>query len=296
MLDFRHESFLALCKIKSYTKAAEILSITQPAVSQHIKYLEEYYGGKLFLYEGKTLKLTQRGEKLLQYALTMSADSSQIRQELQAEETENTLPFGATLSIGEYVMPAAVEGLMARFPHLRIELLVANTDTLLQKLRDGKINFALLEGFFDKAGYDWALFSQEEFIPVCGKGHPLAGQKVPFAQLLDNRLIVREEGSGNRDILEQILHSHCYTVESFRQVSTIGNVNVIKQLVERGHGIAFLYKAAARAELAQGRLCTIEVEGYSARHDFNFVFLKNSIYREEYLRWLNFLKCLCFSY
>lgn len=290
MLDFRHETFLTLCKIGSFTKAAEALSITQPAVSQHIKYLEEYYGGKLFLYAGKTLTLTERGKRLLDYAVTMRADSIHIQDELLEEQGSLTLSFGATLSIGEYAMPKAVAAMLTQFPNLQVELLVENTHTLLQKLRGGTIRFALLEGFFDKTAYDWRVFSKEELIPVCSSRHPLAGKTVSFSELLQNRLIVREQGSGNRDILEKILHGHCYTVDSFQKVCTVGNINVMKNLVEGGHGIAFLYKAAALQELAQGRLATIDITGYSAWHDFNFVFLKNSLYREEYFKWLDFLK------
>lgn len=295
MLDFRHETFLTLCKIGSFTKAAQALSITQPAVSQHIKYLEEYYGGKLFLYAGKTLTLTERGKRLLDYAITMRADSGCIRTELLGEQAEVTLSFGATLSIGEYVCPQAVAAMLTQFPNLQVELLVENTHTLLQKLRDGTIRFALVEGFFDKTAYDWRLLSHEEFIPVCSSNHPLAGKTAGFPELLQNRLIVREQGSGNRDILEKILHGHCYTVDSFQQVCTVGNVNAMKNLVEAGHGIAFLYKAVARQELAQGRLATIDIPGYSAWHDFNFVFLKNSLYQEEYCKWLEFFQSFYIS-
>lgn len=103
MLDSRHNTFLVLCHVGSYTKTAQALFITQPAVSQHIKFLEQQYGGKLFYFEGKTLRRTQRGEKLYLFVQTMHADSDRMQRALQEEtQTEShRLAFGATLSIGE---------------------------------------------------------------------------------------------------------------------------------------------------------------------------------------------------
>lgn len=106
MLDFRHETFLALCSIKNYTRTAEFLHITQPAVTQHIKFLEEYYNVRLFNYEKKTLTLTPEGKLLYDYAMTMSADNKKIKDILAEKDTESkTVSFGTTLTVEEYVMP-----------------------------------------------------------------------------------------------------------------------------------------------------------------------------------------------
>src|SRR5690554_3806818 len=105
MIDFRHKTFLHLCRIKNYTKTAKKLHITQPAVSQHILYLEELYGGKLFNYSAKTLTITEKGQRLFDYTQRMVADSKQIKNIVTNNNKVLTITFGATLSIGEFIMP-----------------------------------------------------------------------------------------------------------------------------------------------------------------------------------------------
>lgn len=291
MLDFRHETFLALCKIGHYTRTANALHLTQPAVSQHIKYLEDSYGGKLFTYKDKVLTLTSRGEKLRDFVLTMSADSQRLRL-LLLDENLNVrhLRFGATLSIGEFVLPALIARLLRQYPDIHITMPVDNTQVLLKKLRDGEIDFALLEGFFDKSQYACALFSQAEFIAVRGCHHPLTGKAIPLGQIVGERIILRESGSGTRDVLETVLHAHSLSIGSFEKICEMGNMSAIKRLVADNLGITFLYRAAAEAELARGELQTLDIQGFPVTREFNFVFLKNSLHQAEYLAWLDYFK------
>lgn len=290
MLDFRHETFLTLCKIRSYTKTAQFLHITQPAVTQHIQYLESFYGGKLFLYENRTLRLTQRGEKLLKVALTMRADSCRLQEQLkQTPEQALHLRFGATLSIGEFVMPKLLAHLLREYPDTQVSMSVNNTQVLLQKLRDGEIDFAFLEGYFDRAQYSAQLFSTESFIAVCGAGHPLCDRKVLLADVLTQRVILRERGSGTREIFEHILAEQNLSINSTRNLCEIGNMSAIKQLVSGNHGVTFLYQAAAKRELESGELVEIKIEK-PVTHDFSFVYLKNSLHHEEYQFWLDYFK------
>lgn len=292
MLDFRHETFLELCKIGSYTKTAESLCLTQPAISQHIKFLEEMYGGKLFLYKGKQLTLTERGKRLYEYAITVSADSTHLKNQLTNEHVQaKNVSFGATLSIGEYVMPNIIAKLLSEYPETAIHMQVSNTQTLLKKLHDGEINFALLEGFFDKSDYEWELFSKEEFIAVCCPRSPLADKEVRLKDVFGHRLLIREKGSGTRDIFEQILYEHSHTIECFKNICVLGNMNAIKELVMKDLGITFLYKAAAEKEISEGRMKQIKIHDFTIWRAFHFVYLKNSLHEKEYLEWYDdFLK------
>ena len=291
MLDFRHETFLALCSIKNYTRTAEFLHITQPAVTQHIKFLEEYYNVRLFNYEKKILTLTREGKLLYDYAMTMSADNKKIKDILAKKDTESrSVSFGTTLTVGEYIMPGILGKLLGKYPGIRIMMSVNNTKALLEKLKNGEINFVILEGFFEKSKYDSVVFSEEEFIAVCSPDSELANKQVSLKELLEERIILRENGSGTRDIFEHILYRHNFTVESFKRKCEAGNINVIKELVKNNLGITFLYKAAAERELAENQLSRINISGFSEKYGFNFVFLKDSIYKKDYLEWCNLLK------
>lgn len=291
MLDFRLKTFLTLCRVLNYTKTAKILHITQPAVSQHIKHLELEYGIKLFIYEEKTLSLTEAGKILYTFVSGIEASSQRVK-ELISSSTDYHLPihFGTTLTIGEYTMPQILSNLLKHYPKIHINMEVGNTATLLNKLENGNIDFALLEGHFNKAKYNSIVFSKESFIGICSPLNPLAKDKVSFNEIFKERLIVRELGSGSREIFEQILYEHNITMDNFSQQLEIGNINVIKNLVSQNLGITFLYKKAVEKELEKGTLSQINIEDFNVEREYNFVFLKHNLHNKEYLNWYTYFK------
>ena len=291
MLDFRHETFLALCRIRSYTKTAEALHLTQPAVTQHIKALEAYYGNRLFIYEDKTLKLTKHGELLYKFASTVSSDSDTLAEILRKKALSNPpLRFGATLSIGQYIMPHILERLLLNKPNIPISMLVENTHHLLDKLDQGEIQFALIEGLFDKSAYHSELFAIEPFIAVCSKNSSLTDYDLSFQDLIQNNLIVREQGSGTREIFEHLLQKHNLSIEIFSKITEIGNMEAIKQLVKADLGITFLYHVAAKKDLMKGEIKQLKVTDLDIYHELNFVFPKNSQHASSFLEWLHEFK------
>jgi LysR family transcriptional regulator, transcriptional activator of the cysJI operon len=289
MIDFRHETFLHLCKIKNYTKTARELHMTQPAVTQQIQFLEEHYGCKLFNYSGKTLIITKKGQQLFEYTMRMMADSNRIRTEIMSNDKKQTLTFGATLSIGEYIMPGILSKVMGSMNDIQLNMLVENTQSLLTKLQDGTINFALLEGFFDKSKYGYKLFSFEEFIGVCSPNSKFREGVYSLNELLPNRLILRESGSGTRDILEQILLERNLSKQSFDSIIEVGNMSTIKELVKDNHGISFMYKVAAQKEILNGTLFKINIKDFKVLREFNFLYLKDSVFEDQFLQWLDIL-------
>lgn len=291
LIDFRHETFLALCKIKNYTKTAEHLHITQPAVTQHIQYLENYYQCKLLVYENRKIRLTKQGEQLREYVTTVTADNDHFRKSVLAANYEEIhIHFGATLSIGEYVMPDILSRLLKEDTRLKIHMAVANTQTLLEKLNQGELDFILVEGIYDKARYESVLFSKEKFVPVCANGSAWSKGGYTLQDLAQSQLILREQGSGTREIFETILHTHNYTLSSFKAAIEIGNMAAIKQLVANDVGITFLFEVAAKKELERKELCVIQIEDFAVEREFNFVFLKDSFYKNKYVEYLELIK------
>lgn len=291
MLDFRHETFLALCRIGSYTKTAEALHLTQPAVTQHIKALEAYYGNRLFTYADKTLTLTEHGKLLYKFASTISSDSDTLAEILRKKDLSNPpLRFGATLSIGQYIMPDILEQVLLNKPDIPISMLVENTHHLLDQLEQGEIQFALIEGLFDKAAYHSELFAIDPFIAVCSKNSSLADHPLSFHELIQNNLIVREQGSGTREIFEHLLQKHNLSIGSFSKITEIGNMEAIKQLVKADLGITFLYQAAAKKDLIRGEIKQLKVTDLDTYHELNFVFPKNSQHASSFLEWLHEFK------
>lgn len=297
MLDFRVKTFIELCRTKNYTKTAENLHMTQPAVTQHIKYLEEFYKCKLFNYNKKVLTITEQGKMLYKYLLTLSSDERKIQEEiLEVGCLKRTLNFGATLTIGEYAMPRIVEGLSKRFPDININFKIRDTKELLEDLQNGKIEFALVEGYFEKTDYESYVFTKEKFVGICSAKNSLANQKCNFEDLLDKRLILREEGSGSRDIFEKILYDNNLSIKNFKNKYEIENINVIKELVKKDVGISFIYKKAVEKEIENEKISIIDIKNNDEEREFNFIFLKNSFHKKEYKEWYNILKKIFDTY
>ena len=286
MLDFRIKSFLAVCDEKSFSRAAVQLHVTQPAVSQHIAQLENLYGTALFCFKGREFHLTQAGVLLLRYASTADADGRKTKELIRSGAGQIPFCFGATRTIGEYVMPDCLAAWLLKFPEAELSMHVDNTEALLEALKAGRIDFAFIEGIFNREDFEVHPFIRDEFIGVCEPRDILARGKTALKEVLKRRLIVREKGSGSRKILEHALESRNRDITHFRQVLEIGNVEAIKKLVAQGAGVSFLYKAAVRKELADGSLVRIRLEGFPVQHDYSFVMLKKSLYARRYLDFL----------
>ncbi|MDF2472778.1 MAG: LysR family transcriptional regulator [Anaerocolumna sp.] len=282
MLDYRIETFLCVCKHMNYTKAADELKITQPGVSQHIKYLENYYGDKLFFYSNKKLTLTHTGLELRDAMISVNNDNMHLKNVIKERTTGNKLiKFGATLTIGEFFLPTKISDFLRNNPQTLIDFTIGNTKELLDLLEDGKIDFAMVEGYFKKSGYESRVISNEKYVLVCANDYPL--EKVDnFKELFMHKLLLREEGSGTKEILERYLSNHGYAFSDFTSVSIINSIHVIKQLVESGYGISFLYEIAVIKELKEGKLRVVPIAEFDLYHEFNYIWRKNSAFSEFY--------------
>ncbi len=287
MLDFRMETFLTVCQCMNFTRASEKLNITQPAVSQHIHFLEKHYNTKLFRYEGKKLKLTGAGEILRNASLTMMHDEISMQNQMQKTDEEEEIRFGATRTVGDVLMGRILERYLRRYPDAKICMIVDNTQELLRKLDEGTIDFALVEGFFQKNEYDHQKYSDENYIAVCAPDYTFNSDKittdVSVENLFHERLLVREEGSGTREVLERCLDAQNFSIHDFDKVMEVGSLQTIRELTKAGCGITFLYETAVQDELREGTLKRIPLKSFEISHEFNFIWRRGSIYADRYM-------------
>ena len=283
LLDFRIQTFLTVCRTLNYTRAAEELSLTQPAVSQHIAHLERAFGVKLFAYRNKKLALTPAGEEVRRCAAGMQHETKLLTQRLEALQSGGErYAVGVTLTAGEYMLARPLAQWLGAHPAAEVRIVQGDTSRLLDLLEDGTIDFALIEGLFDRQRFDWSVLCRQRLVGVCAPGNELASRGgVAWDDLLASHLIVREEGSGTRAVLGNALSSNNLGIADFARVTEVDSINIIKTLVEGGLGIAFLYEAAVAEELASGRLAQIDLAGAPIEHDIAFVCHKKGVLRDR---------------
>lgn len=291
MLDFRIETFITVCEFMNFTKAAEKLNITQPAVSQHIHYIEDQYETKLFQFTGKKMFLTEAGKFLLDKSITMKHDELLLKEQIKAGLNKNkNINFGATLTIGEFLIPEQVCNYLKDNHNVSLKMLIANTSELLEKLDKGIIDFAVVEGYFTKNVYDHRLYSRENYIAVCATNHKFQKEPELIGDLFDETIIVREDGSGTREILERTLEGQNYAISDFKSKVEVSNMNVIKYLSIQDCGITFLYEAAVKKELEEKKLKEIKLKDLNIQHDMTFIWRKNSVFSDYYDELFKILK------
>lgn len=285
MLDFRTETFLTVCQTMNYTAAAKQLNITQPAVSQHIHFLEEHYNTSLFIYRNKQLFLTHYGEILRKHLLTMKNDEKAIMEELKSTYYGiETLSIGVTMTIGEYAIVDKLAIFLMRHPEINIHLHYGNTAQLLNLLDNGQISMAIVEGNYPKENYAYKKYSTEDYIAVCAASHNfIIDTPHTISDLACERLLIREEGSGTRNILEQNLIAHGLRISDFIHYTQVENMHTIIGLLKKDCGISFLYKIAVENELKSGILKEISLDDFKMQHDFDIIWEKHSIYTDKYL-------------
>lgn len=278
MLDLKIFTFLEVAKYKNYTKAAAHLNLTQPAVTQHIKKLEEYYGCSLIDISGKSVKLTAQGEALYNYANFQIANEEQLINQIKKIETP--IKIGATLSIADYYLPPYLSSYLAGNDEL-ISLTVKNTKSIIEMLLSNELYCAFIEGIFDKSLFHFNEFYSTRFLPVARKGHPLEGVEASISDIHKYPLILREEGSGTREIYENYLYQNNDSILSATKVYEISSFGVIKKVLSTSDAISFMYEEVAKQEVEKGELCYLSIKDYSIERPLYFIYPSNSLMKKR---------------
>ncbi len=292
MLDFRSTSFLTVCKYMNFTIAAKHLNLSQPAISQHIKYLEDKYSCTLFTRDKKNIALTDEGKLLFKSLKLMSNDEKKIKA-LIAESKKNkyTINFGLTMTIGEYTLLNEIINYVKSNKHINFNIFYKNTQTVLEYLDNGLLDFAIVEGHLNQDKYNIIKFKTEDFVGVCSSKHIFAKKIHNISDLLHERIIIREPGSGTLAMLKNLLSIKNLSINDFENFIQIDNMHTLVELIKNDCGISFLYKSAIQNEVNKKSISIINLNDFGFKHDFNFVFNKNSVFSDIYQNMIkDFLK------
>lgn len=282
MIDQRIETFLCVCKYMNYTKASEALHITQPAVSQHIRFLEDRYETKLFTYKDRKLSLTKAGKVLFETMSVIRNDEEMMIKSMHDQQETVQLTFGVTLTVGEYALAKPLSAFLKNHPEMNMHIVYGNARQLLSKLENGEIHFALIEGYYPSKKYEQLLYYTDNFVCLCAKDHKFNQKIHRIEDLLDERLLLREQGSGTRDLLDSYLKTYNLTYTDFHNYVEVENSASIISLLKQDCGIAFMYRVAAEEEIKKGTLKELNIQNLPLHHDTTFIWNKNSVFAKKY--------------
>lgn len=283
MFDQRYQTFLVLVATKSYTRTAEQLFITQPAVSQQIHSLEDQVGVPLVHYQRPYLTITPAGHQLAAFIQRTQAQSQKLLSDLRQPAQQRRISFSTTLSLSEFLAPQLVRVLQQQDRYHEINCRITNTQTALHALQTGKSDFALIEGNFDKRAYGYQVIRHEPFVGIVAADHPLARKTtLSWADLTQYPLIIRELGSGSRDILLHLAQAANVTLADFAQLVTVNHPAAIRQLVLANVGVSFVYRSVVASELHAGLVKELPLPAGQLEHDLDLVYLRDSFFAADY--------------
>jgi len=264
-IDFRHlETFSRVAELKSFSRAAENLFLTQPTVSGHILSLEHSLSLRLFDRTSKEVRLTKAGEVFLKYASKILSFRKDLLNALSefSQGIRGELSLGASTIPGEYLLPKLMGNFKKEHPHFIISLKIADTKEIIQYVLQDNVEFGIIGAKLNHPSLHYEKFEEDEIIVVAPADHHLTRKKrVPLEELLNEPWIIREEGSGTQISVEKALRRKGKSLKQFNVVMEMGSTSSVKEGVKAKLGLAFISGRAAQEELNQGFLSRIDVVG-----------------------------------
>lgn len=276
MFDYRLKVFYTVASRLSFTKAASELSISQPAVTKHIKEIENHLNTKLFNRNGTTIQLTESGKTLLKYAekirnlhRDLEFDISQLN-----KEQKGKLKIGASTTIAQYILPEILAKFKAYYREIAIELVTHNTEDISNLLKNAQIDLGIVEGESRSSYFDYEIFKPDEIVLVCKADHPWANKTLKLKELYAIDLVSREQGSGTKEFIENQLKKNKIDLKSLNIIMNLGSSESIKNYLLHSEAMAFVSVSTVLQELKNNQLSVIDIKNFSIERNFHFITLK----------------------
>jgi len=272
------EVFCKIVELKSFSRAAEAVYLTQPTVSGHIKVLEEFVGVKLLDRLGREVLPTKVGELLYGYAKQILALRNQAIQALEEYKgsLKGHLVIGGSNIPGEYFLPTLLATFKARYPEISITLRIADSREIVRGVLEGTVELGAVGAKFDDGQLIYLKLLEDELVLALPPGHAWATKPVvALKELVEQPMILREVGSGSRKVFEDALHAAGLDSSALTVVAELGSTEAIRQALKSGAGVSVISLRAIQDDLDRGTLRTVPLEGIRLTRDFYLVYHKN---------------------
>jgi DNA-binding transcriptional LysR family regulator len=260
--------FLTAADLGNFSEAARRLNISQPAVSQAISSLERHFGMDLFLRHGRSVRLTEAGQALIPMARELLATAWRLDETMTSLQGEvvGDIDIGCSTASGKYLLPGLIARFRRQFPHVRINVRVSGRGSVMDRLLTGRASMGVSSKRIDHRDLEYQDFFTDEIILIVPADHPWANYRLVYPDdLLDEPIILREDGSGTREVLLEALHDKDISPDMLTISMVLGNAEAIEMAVEEGLGVAFISRLAAARGLELGRVVEIKVDGMDLR-------------------------------
>ncbi|BCA80399.1 selenium metabolism-associated LysR family transcriptional regulator [Desulfuromonas sp. AOP6] len=272
------EVFCKVVDLKSFSKAAESVSLTQPTISEHIRQIEELLGEKLLDRLGREVLPTPAGELLYRYAVRLIKLRDETVQAMRqfSGKLSGDLVLGASTIPGAYILPRVIESFQSLHPSIRLRLKIADTAKTIHHLLSGEMEIGIIGAPTKVPALESRKIFSDRLILVVPPRHSWAKiSTVTLEDLPMQPFILREEGSGSRTVMNEELLRHGFNPAALSPVAEIDSSEAVRQAVKAGLGIAILSSLAVAEDLEQGSLVQVAIEGIDIRRPFYLVQRKN---------------------
>ncbi|MBU8919034.1 LysR family transcriptional regulator [Bacillus sp. FJAT-29953] len=282
-MDQHLEVFLKVVEKENFSKAAEEMHMTQPAVSQYIRTLEQSIGTRLLERSNKYVRLNQAGEIVYHHAKEIIALYTKMQSLVDdlTNKASGPISIGASYTFGEYILPHIIAKMKEQYPDIHPSIRIQNTKEIIELVKKHQLDIGIIEGFYEENVLNSKVVSKDRMVIVASPRHPLLGDKgeIRLADLEEETWILREEGSGTREAAENLFRRYKFTP---KKVMEFGSTQLIKESVEAGLGISLLSSWAIKKELTNGYIGTLRVKGLPFKR--NFSILTHATYQTKALQ------------
>ncbi len=291
MDSYQLKIFIAVSKFQSISKAAKIMHLSQPAVSSHIKNLEDYYRGQLFERTQQGVFLTKAGQVFYTYAHRILALQEEMEQQLETTllHENNQIVVGASSTIGNVSLPCSIYLFKEEYPEINIRLQIDNAEEILRKVKAEEIDFGVVEIFPETNGFSTQPITSDELVVILPPSHPAQTDKLSLKEFIDQPLIMRESGSGTRKILAQNLESHGYSINHLNVITEMTTIDAIKSAVLAGMGGAVVPRICVKKEVHFGTLRALTISNMDMPLTYNIIKSDNHFLSSKIKKLIKFL-------
>ncbi|CFX22666.1 Transcription regulator HTH, LysR [Syntrophomonas zehnderi OL-4] len=287
------KTYIRVVETQNLSRTAEDFGLSQPAVTKQIQTLEDMYGILLLERSGRKLRPTEAGETLYNCAreVVRSMDKLDKAMEEISESRKGNLYLGASTIPGQYILPRIIKGFKEKYPHISISLDIADTEKIFNKVSERELDIGIVGGWSNNRKVEGFPWLQDELVLIIPEQHPMAGQaSVSLQDLLEERWIFREKGSGTRKAMEDLMAIYNVNREELNIYMETGSTEAVLAMVEAGMGVSIVSRWVIRPQGSAYKIKYLTLREDEARRMFYVALPRQKVRRKSVSNFLEYLQ------